>query len=475
MEANHRSRPARRASAFPRSRTIVARAHALRVLTSLVPVLAVITLSACSDAIGTDAAATIEARFSASGSSAEVGVQERETARPRQDTPIYRPRASSEQTVLALAFPTGRVETSAVVLHQVSPLVADLSRPFVLEYHVTNLTEATLDEVSVHLHEAQNLTLLDCSVHPMLDEDSLYWPLGRLGPGQTRVVRVSARSNSVGPAETTATVTYRNVLRSQTQVVEPKLELRKTAPDCCARDDVFELVYTLTNAGTGTARRITLTDDLPLGLTTIEGLRRVSLPVLALGPGQSEERRVRVRASRTGSFASTAVAVGEPELLARSTAPEIEVLDPSLALRVSGPEFTPSPQPGPRLVSGPQTGAPTDAAAVRSESGSGAHAIYRLTLHNTSRVTARAARVSFPIHGLRVVSTSAPAVVGEDTLTLGCDSIGPGESAEFEIVVMTTGATPTDRHATAVADHVAPVRAVLRPSGGARVAAASHP
>jgi len=179
----------------------------------------------------------------------------------------------------------------------------------------------------------------------------------------------------------------------------------------------------------------------------------------------------RVRADRLGSFSSVAVAVGEPELLARSTAPKVEVLDPALDFRVSGPEFAPTPQPGPLLVSGPETDAP----ATTTGASTSPHATYRLTLRNTSRVTARAARVSLPIRGLRVVSTSAPAVVGEETLTLGCDSIEPGASAQFEIVVVANGVTPADLHATAVADHVAPVRAVLRPLGGARVAAASHP
>ncbi|MFT5423534.1 MAG: putative repeat protein (TIGR01451 family) [Phycisphaerales bacterium] len=481
MEANHRFRLA--PGAFERSRMIVTRAITLRVLASVAPAFALAALPACSEAINADAAATIEARFASSGSAVEVDQRVIETARPRQHTPIYTPHATDEQIVLTLAFPTGRIETSAVVLHQVSPRVADLSQPFVLEYHVTNLTEATLDEVRVHLHEAHNLTLLDCSVHPRLDEDSVYWSLGRLGPAQTRVVRVSARSTAVGPAQTTATVTYRNVLRSQTQVVEPRLELTKSAPEFGARDDVFELVYTLTNAGTGTARKVKLTDDLPLGLTTIDGLKRVSLPVLALGPGQSEQRRVRVRAGRLGSFGSVAVAVGEPELVSRSGAAQVQILDPVLSLSVSGPELAPNPQfnppptgpLGPQLVSGPQTGS----VASGSEPGSSAHAVYRLSLHNTGRVAARAARVSVATRGLRVVSTSAPAVVGEDSLTLGCDSIEPGETVEFEIVVVRAagpaGLHAADLYVTLVADHVAPVSVVLRPLDGARVAAASHP
>lgn len=475
MEANHRSRLARRASRCPRSWMIDARSITQSVSLLGLAVLVTGSFVACSDAIHQDAAATIEARFTSgetvTGSVEHAGYG---NARPRQDSPVYHPTTARDQTVIELAFPTGRVETSAVVLHQVSPRVVDLNQPFVLEYHVTNLTEATLDEVSVHLHEAQNLTLLDSSVHPMLDEDSVYWPLGRLGPGQTRVLRASARSNSVGPAETVATVTYRNVLRSQTQVVEPKLELRKTAPACCARDEVFELEYTLTNAGTGTARKITVTDDLPPGLVAINGLKRVTFPVLALGPGQTEVRRVRVRADRLGTFSSPAQAVGEPELLARSDAPRVEVLNPTLGLTVHQTATAADPRVGPGLASGPQTAEATASGLNEPEPLLNGQSIYRLRLRNTGRVAARAARVMVPLEGLRVVSTSRPAVVGESTLTMGYDVIEAGATVEFEVVVVRE-AHSARLVATATADHADPVRVVLSSITKSRVAALSRP
>lgn len=335
-----------------------------------------------------------------------------------------------------IAFPTGDPDTSQVFLQQLAPITANRGKPFTLVYLVTNLTETSLDRVRVHLHELDNLTLIDSSVHPGADGETVYFDLGRLGPAQSRSLTLSARSPEIAPASATATVTYRNALRTQTNIVEPRLRIEKSAPQLAARDDVFELTYTLTNDGTGTATGITIADEFPTGLTTIDDRHAVALPVAAIGPGQTETRTVRVRASTLGVLDSRATVTADHDISLTSDATTTTVLDPTVSVTLDYAEGSPG-----RLV---------------------------LTVQNTGVVPASGVRVTLPIGADHIAEAPALALVRPERIVLGVERLEPGEAAVFPLTLTHSPSAPI--RVTATAQHASPVAALLYPRPSALAA-----
>ncbi|MFG0305122.1 MAG: hypothetical protein ACF8Q5_02770 [Phycisphaerales bacterium JB040] len=338
-----------------------------------------------------------------------------------------------------IAFPTGDPDTSQVYLQQLAPITAHRDRPFSLVYLVTNLTDTSLDRVRVHLHRLENLTLIDSSVHPGADGETVYFDLGRLGPAQSRTLTLSARSIDLGPASATATVTYRNALRTQTNIVEPRLRIEKSAPKLAARDDVFELTYTLTNEGTGTATGVTIVEDFPGGLTTIDDRSAVSLPVAAIGPGQTETRTVRVRASTLGVLDSRATVTADHGITLRSEATTTTVLDPSITVWLERD--------------------PAEPASVS------------VVVRNTGPVAVSGVRVTVPVAQGDVAQAPPLALVLPGRVVLGIERLAPGERSDLRLTL--SGAPQGPLRVTASAQHVAPVSASL--TGPERVLVANAP
>lgn len=163
------------------------------------------------------------------------------------------------------------------------------------------------------------------------------WMIDRLGPGESRTIRVTAVGDTEGMAATCIQVSYKPTLCVQTRFVKPEVQLTKAAPD---RVDICEPLtfrYTLQNTGTGVARNLTIRDELPEGLTTADGNKVVELKVGDLAAGRSIDREVRVRANRPGDYAGRAVAQGADELSARSRRTSTKVVQAKLAATIEGP------------------------------------------------------------------------------------------------------------------------------------------
>ena len=152
-----------------------------------------------------------------------------------------------------------------------------------------------------------------------------------LGPNQTRVIRVNADAGSSGMTQACLSVSYNNVLCFSTNVVNPDLTIVKSLPEESLRCDGFVMTYRICNPGTGMTGRITVVDDLPEGLETTAGTRRIEFMAGPLGAGACEEYEIDLRATRTGTFSSAATA-NDGALRAGSNEPRIRIVQPVLAV-----------------------------------------------------------------------------------------------------------------------------------------------
>jgi uncharacterized repeat protein (TIGR01451 family) len=250
---------------------------------------------------------------------------------PARSGCFYAPAASAGMGVTGLAFPTGDPSTSALMLHQVMPVEVRRGAEFGYEYHVTNMTQGTLQNVAVVLESQSNLEVLSATPAAMASAGGTVWSLGDLGPCETKVIKVNARARDTGLAANCVSASYNNSLCATTNVVDPALAIEKKATPRALKCDPITLTYNVCNTGTGVTTGVVVRDTLPAGLT-VNGSRNVEIPVGDLAAGECREVSVIAMASETGEFSSPASARSGDGLTADSGRPATVVVAPKLTI-----------------------------------------------------------------------------------------------------------------------------------------------
>ncbi len=246
----------------------------------------------------------------------------------------YSPRLGADESASRMAFPTGDPKSSALLVHQVMPNEVRKGQDFDFSYHITNLTDAELQNVMVMMNSATNLEVSESEPTGSMSDGSMSWAMGDFGPGQTKVIRLTGSAEDVGFASDCITVSYNNFLCATVKVVEPALALSKTATAAALACDQITLVYTVKNSGSGAATGVVIEDTLPNGLVTDAGSRSIRIPVGTLAAGESRAFKVLANASGTGTFESPAFASAEGGLEAKADATTTVVTAPALEVAV---------------------------------------------------------------------------------------------------------------------------------------------
>lgn len=251
----------------------------------------------------------------------------------------YRPGAGAGMNIAELAFPTGDKRTSAVLLHQVSPKQVRAGAPYDYEIHVTNITAGTLQNVVVNGESMQNMSI--ASSTPAAGRGAAgnaQWVIGDLGPCKTQIIKVRASAPSVGMASNCLSVSYNNTMCASIEVVQPALALTKTmSPANGLVCDPITVNFEVKNTGSGPAESVVIRDELPAGVTTIDGKNTVEFAVGTLAGGQSATRSVQVKATQKGRFENNAQATAAGGLTAQSNNTSVTLTQPALALEVKCP------------------------------------------------------------------------------------------------------------------------------------------
>lgn len=250
----------------------------------------------------------------------------------------YQPAAGANMTVKVMAFPTGQLSSSAIVVHQLMPREILRSAPFEYEYHVTNTSPVELKNVVLTAEDFNNLSVSSADPSASSAGDSMQWNLGSLAAKETKVIKLNARSDAVGEASACLTATYANTLCASVTVVEPMLEIVKTATEQALLCDEIQMTYRVTNPGSGIARNVRILDELPDGIVTRNNRTSVKGDAKDLAPGQSKHVTVYAKASRTGIFSSSATATADNGLTASSQTTTTTISQPVLQVSSNCPQ-----------------------------------------------------------------------------------------------------------------------------------------
>lgn len=251
--------------------------------------------------------------------------------------------------------------------------------------------------------------------------------IGTLEPGQVKQITVAGVSDELGKLDTRSTVTYTPVLAGGTDVINPILKLTKEAPRHADLCDAIEFRYIIANVGVGTETDVRIDEALPEGITTEDGKSSIRIPVGDLPQDQSKSFTIRVRAAKTGEYATRAQARGFGTATQSAELPTA-VHAPKLAIAMTGP-----------------------ASEYVGKAGG-----YEITITNTGDAAARNTTLSATADAGAAVQYPAPAAVATSRPAAGAGYavgvIEPGASKKVRITARPTVGGPMTVKATAKSD-----------------------
>lgn len=345
---------------------------------------------------------------------------------------LYRPAAGPGWNVSQLAFPTGDTASSAVLLSTVTPAEVRVGAPYAQQFHVTNLSSATLQNVILSASKASNLEVQSAKPEGAKSADGWNWNLGNLAPNETRVVEVTGRATEVGTSANCLSVSYNNLLCTAVRVTQPALAVTKSAPAEVLVCDEIPLVFEVRNTGTGVAQAVKLTDNLPAGLMTKDGQQSVTADVGDLAPGQAKRVTIQAKAARTGTYNNTGSVASAGGLTAQSNQTTTIVRQPVLAIACQAPE---------RIFLG-------------------RNASFAFTLRNTGDTASKNTTLTVPLPaGATFVSATEGGVASATGVTWNLGDLAAGASRSVSVSLTPSGISTINLAATAQGVCAAPVTA----------------
>jgi uncharacterized repeat protein (TIGR01451 family) len=239
--------------------------------------------------------------------------------------------------VVAVVAPVAAFADSAIKVEKSAPAKVTLGHEYTYTIKVTNVTDAPVMDVVLadKLPKSFKMSSSNPAAKPAKD-GTLTWALGTLAPMASKSVTITGVATARGTNTLCGTASYKKQYCVSTEVVEPKLELVKTAPAEVILCDPIPLKFVVKNPGSGTAKNVKIEDKLPNGLTTVDGKSTVTFDVGDLAPGASRELTATVKAAKTGKYVNSATATADDKLKATDKSTTI-VRQPVLTLTKTGP------------------------------------------------------------------------------------------------------------------------------------------
>jgi len=244
--------------------------------------------------------------------------------------------SESGSYIVSMTYPS--TDYGIIQLDKTMPREAALNESFDYSIKVTNLTNITLTEVVVAEDLPHDFEFINASPIARKDGNKLVWRIDSLAPKASRQITISGRGTDINHLEHCTTVTHAIQVRASVKVVQPQLELMKTAPTEVLLCDPISVEFVVTNSGTGTAQNVKILDTLPAGLQTSEGRNEIAIDVGTLAAGQSRQFSSQLRATKTGIYVNKAMVTSASGIVAESIPTVTNVRQPKLRIVKTGPQ-----------------------------------------------------------------------------------------------------------------------------------------
>lgn len=240
----------------------------------------------------------------------------------------------------------------------------------------------------------------------------LVWKVGDIPPGKQVTVSMEIMPLEEGRMGSVAQVAFQTAASGEGVVAKPQLALQTQGVKQIGIGNTTELTILLSNPGTGTAKNVVLTENVPPQLQHEAKDSVLTYNVGDLKPNETRTINLTMTAIRAGKFVNSLTATADPGLNAESRF-DMEVVAPQLKMTVQGP---------------------TRRFLEREGS-------YKLAISNpgTASATHVAMRVQLP-NGLEFVRANNSGVYDRQTRTVRwlLEELPANDSGDVELVVVPT-------------------------------------
>ncbi|MHC4405909.1 MAG: hypothetical protein ACYTG0_40210, partial [Planctomycetota bacterium] len=229
-------------------------------------------------------------------------------------------------------------QTPQLTLEKFAPPEIQVGKEATFRILVTNSGRIAAHGVEIHDEIPQGTQLVDTS--PAASRGAggeLVWTLGTMRPGDEASVELRLKPVREGEIGSVATVQFSADASVRTVATKPELVIHAVAPSQVLIGQQMALRITVSNPGSGVATGVMLEEHVPAGLEHPDGSRLEYPRIGDLGPNESRELILPLRAVRAGTFTNVLIATADAGLHTEDRL-NIEVTAPQLDVTLDGPK-----------------------------------------------------------------------------------------------------------------------------------------
>jgi uncharacterized repeat protein (TIGR01451 family) len=224
---------------------------------------------------------------------------------------------------------------SAVSIEWLGSSTIKMHQPTDFALVVRNNTAAAVQDVRAFVRVPTGLAVFAAEPRASAAGRVLEWQLGALAPRQERKLQVRLAAEATGELVAQAWATFTCAASLTLRVQEPKLVLKTRAAEQVTLGDAANIVFTVSNAGEGTAEQVKIQANLSDGLEHASG-KHVEFKVGSLAPGESRTATLVCSPKTGGQHLCEACALSEAGLGAREQV-TVTTTAPRLVVQATGP------------------------------------------------------------------------------------------------------------------------------------------
>jgi uncharacterized repeat protein (TIGR01451 family) len=251
----------------------------------------------------------------------------------------YRPAAASTPALVEEKAPQPKVTCAdatggLIKMNKTMPSEVVLGSEFTTELHL--VAQACAANVVVRDTVPASASYVRSEPPATADGKQLSWQIGDLEAGEARDIKLILKADQEGTITDCASVSAAPRTCAATKVVNPAIQLTKTAPAEVLICDPIPMTVTVRNTGSSALTAVKVSDPLPEGLTS-DGKNILGFDAGNLAPGEAKEFKFNALAAKTGEFANKATVTCAQGVTANASSKTV-VREPVLTVACTAPE-----------------------------------------------------------------------------------------------------------------------------------------
>ncbi len=228
-----------------------------------------------------------------------------------------------------------RILQPKVELYKSAPEKAVLGQPLIYTIEIENTGNVAVKEVKVEDKFPAGTKLTGTIPRAELVDKTLLWTFDELAPGERKKILVRVVPIEAGNIGSVSTVSYKSIVKAQTLITAPKLELKLTASEQVAIGETAHLHFVARNTGDGDAHDVVLQNLIPVGFEHPAGTD-LEYDIGTLKPGETKEIDLQLNAKKPGVYQNVASLKTEGGFRAEAKV-SLEVIPAVMTLTRKGP------------------------------------------------------------------------------------------------------------------------------------------